>query len=102
MKHPIHLACAIIFFSATISCSHKYYQAADFEERTIDHKLAAIMPAEIVLTGKQPKDLSTEEIAAIEEEESLSFQMALYNSILRHANTNKYITSINFQDIYET
>jgi hypothetical protein len=102
MKNPIHLACAILFISATISCGHKYYKAADFEERTIDHRLAAVMPAEIILTGKQPKDLSAEQIAEIEEEESLSFQMALYHSILRHANTNKFITTINFQDIYET
>jgi hypothetical protein len=102
MKKSIHLLSAAIFLCISVSCRHKYYQAADFEEQTIDHRLAAVIPAEIILTGKQPKDLSAEDIATIEEEESLSFQMALYHSILRHANTNKFITTINFQDIYET
>ena len=94
---PFLSFCFILIIS--FSCSHKYYTAADFEEKTLEHKLVAVIPAEMIFTGKQPKNLSAEDIAKMEEQESEDFQFALYNSILRHANSGKYITTINFQDI---
>jgi hypothetical protein len=62
----------------------------------------AILPAEVTFTGKQPKNLSPDAIAKAEERESIDFQYALMNSILNHANTKKYITTVNFQDINTT
>ena len=90
----------LIFFSA---CSgHKYYTSSSFSQQTAHHKLIAVLPAEMIFTGKQPKALTPEDIEAIEETESKSFQNSLYNSILRHANTKKYFTSISVQDISTT
>lgn len=85
-----------------LSCSRKAYVASNFEEKTSNHKIVAVLPSEIIMTGKQPAQLSKEDIERIEEEESIQFQMALYNSILNHANTGKYITTINFQDANTT
>src|SRR6185436_4491117 len=51
---------------------------------------------------KLPKNMSPEAIAEAEERESIDFQYALMNSILNHANTRKYITTVNFQDINTT
>src|SRR5690349_21257231 len=102
MKKFIPTVGFAVIICFAISCSHKYYKASNFEEKTADHKRAAILPAEIILTGKQPKNLDPEQIAAIEEQESISFQQALYNSILRHANSNRYETTVNFQDVNET
>jgi hypothetical protein len=85
---------ALISFS---SCQHKVYTSASFEQQTFDHKKVAIVPAQIIFTGKLHKDMRQEEIKAIEESESIAFQHSLYNSILRHANTNKYFTTVNFQ-----
>ena len=62
----------------------------------------AILPAEVTFSGKQPKNLSPEAIAEAEERESIDFQYALMNGILRHANTRKYVTTVNFQDINTT
>ena len=62
----------------------------------------AILPAEVTFSGKQPKNLSPDDIAKAEERESIDFQYALMNSILNHANTKKYITTVNFQDINTT
>ena len=84
------------------SCAHKYYTASNFGEKTEQHKVVAILPAEMVFTGKQPKNLTEEDILKIEEQESAAFQFALYNSILRHANTKKYVTTVNFQDVNTT
>jgi len=64
--------------------------------------VVAILPAEVTLSGKLPKNLKPEDIAKAEERESIDFQYALMNSILNHANTKKYITTVNFQDINTT
>lgn len=90
------------FFTILGSCSRKSYTAANFEEKTMDHKKVAIIPAEMIFTGNIPKNLTKEDIEKVEEEESRQFQYALYNSILRHANTRRYITTINFQDVNTT
>ena len=91
-----------IFLLFLFSCSNKYYTASNFEEKTENHRLVAILPAEVTFSGKQPKNLSPDDIAKAEERESLDFQYALMNSILNHANTKKYITTVNFQDINTT
>jgi hypothetical protein len=91
-----------IFLLFLFSCSNKYYTASNFEEKTEDHKVVAILPAEVTFSGKQPKNLSPDDIAKAEERESIDFQYALMNSILNHANTKKYITTVNFQDINTT
>jgi hypothetical protein len=89
-------------FTIMPACSRKYYTASNFGEQTMDHKLVAVLPAEMVFTGTKPKDMTEEDIARIEEFESLAFQQSLYNNILRYANTRKYITTVNFQDINTT
>src|SRR5678809_189197 len=91
-----------IFLLFLFSCSNKYYTASNFEEKTEDHKVVAILPAEVTFSGKQPKNLSPDDIAKAEERESIDFQYALMNSILNHANTKRYITTVNFQDINTT
>jgi hypothetical protein len=102
MKKNLLYAFIVSFVLFLFSCSNKYYTAGNFSEKTEDHKVVAILPAEIIFSGKQPKNLSPEDIAKAEETESVNFQYALMNSILRHANTKKYITTVNFQDINTT
>ena len=93
----IFILLAIILVS--VSCRRKYYTASLFEEQTRDHEIIAIMPAEMIFTGKQPKELTAEDVARIEEQESTSFQYALYNSILKYANSSRYTSKISFKDI---
>ena len=102
MKQNLLYVCISSFALFLFACSNKYYTAGNFSEKTEDHKVVAILPAEIILSGKLPKNLSPEDIAKAEETESVNFQYALMNSILRHANTKKYITTVNFQDINTT
>lgn len=102
MKKNLLYACIVSFVLFLFACSNKYYTAGNFSEKTEDHKVVAILPAEIVFSGKLPKNLSPEDIAKAEETESVNFQYALMNSILRHANTRKYITTVNFQDVNTT
>ena len=102
MKKNLPLVILLASFTVIVSCGRKNYVSSDFEERTLDHKTVAIVPAEMIFTGKLPKNLSPEDIAKMEEQESKDFQYALYNSILAHANSRKYFTTVNFQDISTT
>jgi hypothetical protein len=92
------------FFSVLfiLSCSHKYYTSSYFDQQTTKHRVVAVLPAEMIFTGKKPQNLTPEDITRIEELESKNFQQALYNSILRYANSKKYFTRINLQDIVMT
>jgi hypothetical protein len=99
MKKNLSLLSVVLFFMITTSCSRHSYTASNFEEKTVEHQVVAIVPAEMIFTGTQPKNLTAEDIAKIEERESKDFQYALYNSVLTHANTRKYITTVNFQDV---
>ena len=90
---------ACLFLS---SCAHKYYTNSAFEQQTAHHRSIAVLPAEMIFTGTQPKNLTPEDIARIEETESRTFQYALYNGILRHANTRKYMTLVTVQDVSTT
>jgi hypothetical protein len=88
-------------FLLLFSCSHKYYTSF-FDQQTSNHKVVAVLPAEMIFTGKQPDKLTPDDIAKIEESESKSFQQSLYNSILRYAESKKYFTRINLQDLVTT
>ena len=90
---------AILLFTA---CSRKNYAVSSFDQQTMHHKLIAVLPAEMIFTGVKPKDISSEDIAKIEENESRIFQNYLFNSILRYANTRKYYTAVGIQDISTT
>lgn len=90
---------AIFFFSA---CSHKNYVTSYFDQQTAHHKLIAVLPAEMIFTGVQPKELTAEDITKIEENESRVFQSYLVNSILRYANTNRHYMTVGVQDISTT
>ncbi len=96
---PLLLVVGIVF---SFSCSRKYYASSFFDEQTAGHKLIAVLPSEIILTGKKPEQLTVEQISKIEEEESRAFQMALYSNILQHANSRKYYMSVGVQDISKT
>jgi hypothetical protein len=99
MKKYLPLIAAFIFIFA--SCSHKNY-VSYFDQQTANHKIVAVLPAEMIFSGKQPENLTAEDITRIEETESKNFQYALYNSILRYANSNRYFMRINLQDIART
>src|SRR5678810_132161 len=83
----------ITFAALTTACSHKNYTTSYFDQQTMHHKLIAVLPAEMIFTGVQPKDISAETIAKIEENESRMFQNYLFNAVLRYANTCLLYTS---------
>src|SRR5262245_22276857 len=98
MKRYLLFTAFLLFL---LSCSHKTY-VSYFDHQTANHRIVAVLPAEMIFTGKQPENLTAQDISRIEESESKNFQYALYNSILRHANSGKYFMRINLQDLGTT
>jgi hypothetical protein len=99
MKKALLFSCLSVII---LSCSHKYYTPSFFDQQTVNHRTVAVLPAEMIFTGKQPENLTIDDITKIEEFESKNFQQALYNSILRYANSRKYYTRVNLQDLVMT
>jgi hypothetical protein len=58
----------------------------------------AILPAEVTLSGKLPKNLTPEDIAKQRKGKASIFNM-LNEQHLNHANTKKYITTVNFRTL---
>lgn len=83
MKKNILFLLAIGAFFFFQSCQRTFkYTSSSFDERTRDHRIIAVLPVEMVFTGKQPKNLTAEQIKKIEEVESKSFQESLYSKVL--------------------
>jgi hypothetical protein len=101
-KNLLYLSFATIAVIFTTSCSHKNYTTSYFDQQTATHRLIAVLPAEMIFTGTQPKDVTPEDIAKIEETESRLFQNYLFSAILRYANSKKYYTAVGLQDISTT
>jgi hypothetical protein len=79
-----------------------YYIASDFNVKTAGHKTVAILPFEMVFTGKKPEKLSNEEMQTIGEAESKAFMISFYNEILRSTRSGKNSITVNVQHFDKT
>ncbi|WP_339717017.1 hypothetical protein [Cyclobacterium amurskyense] len=68
-----------------------FYENPDFDQLTAGHEIIAIVPfsASVNLRPKQMKDISTEQLAKMEESEGLSIQSAMYSWFLKREKQNK-------------
>jgi hypothetical protein len=70
-------------------CSTVNYQSPHFAERAQHHQIIAVLPFEMVLTGDPPRNLTVQQIALIEEAESVAFQEAYYYRLLHQASAHR-------------
>lgn len=70
-------------------CAAVRYEAPDFGARASGHRTIAVLPFEMIFTGRPPARLAPDQVARIEEGESLAFQAALYDSLLHYSSANK-------------
>lgn len=71
---------AVLFALASTSCN-RFYKNPDFKNLTAEHHSIAVLPYEIIITGRQPKSMTEEKRRQIEEQESLAFQKSMVNMI---------------------
>lgn len=89
MKTKFHFfGLGILFLALTSSCT-PYFQSANFDTLTADHTRIAVLPFDILFTGRMPDQLTEEDILQIEEAESQAFQISFYNELLRSTRGGK-------------
>lgn len=79
-----------------------HYIAANFDDVTADHHTVAILPVEVIFTGKVPENIAEEDILAIEEAEARAFQISFYNEILRSTRSGRKPIYIDLQHYRQT
>ncbi len=69
----------------SIQAQTNLYQHPEFESKTANHKLVAILPfdANVNLRPKQMKDITKEQLEELEKNEGLSIQSAMYSWFLK-------------------
>jgi hypothetical protein len=78
---------AILLLAA--GCSTVNYQSPQFAERAAHHQIIAVLPFEMVFTGEPPGNLTAQQIAQMEEAESVAFQEAYYYRLLHQASVHR-------------
>ena len=82
---PLLIAALLI----TSACSTANYQSPQFADRAQHHQVIAVLPFVMILDGDPPKNLTAQQIAQIEEAESLAFQGAYYYRLLHQASVHR-------------
>ncbi|MCP4218262.1 MAG: hypothetical protein GY765_26740 [bacterium] len=89
MKKKLYVLSIVILALSLQFCGHHFYTNPVFMEKAADHRIIAVLPFEMVFTGKQPKKLTIEQIREIEVAESIAFQNSLYHALLNQKNRYK-------------
>jgi hypothetical protein len=98
----------VIFLLSTLvlviltACAPSYYVARDFSSKTSKHKIVAVIPVEIVLTGTRPKKITEAQQDSLVLVESEKVQMTLFDNLLRYANVPRRPVRVDFQDVART
>jgi hypothetical protein len=82
MKQKFAYLAAFVLLAAMMSTAcNRFHKTSGFKEKTASHKTIAILPYQIMITGRLPKDMTPEVKDKIETAESVAFQRNLYAQI---------------------
>lgn len=70
-------------------CTAVHYESPRLAETPPSQYTVAVLPFEMIFTGKAPKDLTLTDIVRIEEAESLAFQASLYDRLLDRSSASR-------------
>ncbi len=80
------------------SCSRSVFVAHDADARLSQHQQIAILPVDVIFSGKKPRNISEAEIEKIRKDDSFLFQHSIY----RQANRRTKKSSVQLQAIEVT
>ena len=83
------------------SCKTAYI-VSNFDARTAAHKTVAVLPFEMIFSGKMPEQLSVAELEKIKDAESKAFMISFYNEILRSTKGGKKPIRVDIQHYDKT
>lgn len=101
MKTKCWLTLFLLALTAA-SCTSVKYRSPKLAAAAVTHQRVAILPFEVVLTGKLPAGLTVERAAEIEEWESMAFQQALHDALLNQSDGRRDPIRIEFQPVSRT
>jgi hypothetical protein len=90
----------LVFF--LLSGCASYFITQNFNSKTASHANIAVLPFEVIYSGRIPVDLSEKDILSIEKVEATAFQISLYNQILRSTKSGRKPINVNVQHYRET
>lgn len=98
-----NLTAFLAFFLVLISmsCNRRAYVADNFEGRTVDHVAIAVIPYEVLNTGRRTKEMTDEFMAEQQAWESEAFQQDLVDRIMQRATRNRRLV-VDMQATSET
>lgn len=96
MKRIYLSSLLLLFILALVSCARDFTTPV-FNSKTVGHRMVAILPFQMVYTGKQDPKLGPDDIRKINEAEAQAFQRALHNQLLRQSGSKKKHIKIEFQ-----
>ena len=102
MRKKVLLLSIVLIVFLTQFCSRRWRANPIFLEKTANHRIIAVLPIEIVFTGKQPKKLTADQIDEIEEAESLAFQASLYRLLCLEQGRYRHPIVIDIQPVEKT
>ncbi|MEM1319355.1 MAG: hypothetical protein AAGG75_03815 [Bacteroidota bacterium] len=102
MKNLPFIIAAIVLSLSLSSCSRNFYTKANFSPSKTGPMTIAVLPYKIVTTGRIPRNVTPEDLQAIEEAESQAFQISMYNQVLRRMNRSRKKPAITVQHFNET
>lgn len=100
--HKIYQIILLAIVSVLISGCKPQYYATNFEAKTADHKIIAVLPVEMYFIGQVPEKWTLDDIRHIEEAESRAFQISYYNEILRSTKSGRKPIRVDVQHYNKT
>lgn len=102
MKKIVVSLSLVLLVLLTQFCGTRRFVAPTFYEKANNHRVIAVLPFEMIFTGKQPKKLTGQQIKKIEEMESLAFQDSLYHLLFRQSTKRHHPVRIEIQPVVRT
>ena len=97
------LTLSIAFLVLTVQfCGGRSFVTPYFYEEAGHHRTIAVLPYEMIFTGKQPKKLTREQVEQIEEAESLAFQDSFYQMLFTQCTKRRHPVLIEVQPVRRT
>lgn len=98
-----YLMIPLVLFSLIFSsCQRRGYVAQDFDDRTVDHRVIAVIPSQLIYTGRLPADWTEAQEEQMRLEESTLLQQTVKTALLNRAGNFRNSIRIDFQSVYAT
>ena len=102
MKQLAFWLFAALALLLTAPACNRFHKASDFSVQTRGHQRIAILPFEVVTTGRMPKDMTPAKLSEIQAMESVIFQQIFFNKVHTVGQRNQRRLTVKIQPIEQT